>query len=87
MTRSGESVSRTNVLFFLCHHGPLTFGRLAEYLAEQPAVLFGPADEVSLRTLLYAMWQGHLIAGAKDGEKLVGWQLTDRGRQEAESDA
>jgi hypothetical protein len=83
MNESG--VTRTRVLFFLHHHGPLSFAQLADYLAEQPAVLFGSADELALRTLLYTMWQSGLIAGAKVNEKLKGWELTDRGRLAADS--
>ncbi len=82
---TNQSVSRSRVLFFLRHHGPLSFAQLADYIAEQPAVLFGPADEFELRTLLYTMWQSGLIAGAKVNEKLKGWELTDRGRSLADS--
>lgn len=74
------------VLFFLHHHGPLSFAKLAEYIAARPAVLFGPADEIQLRMTLYGMWQRGLIAGAKDeNEALVGWELTAAGHQEAAS--
>lgn len=74
-------VTQDQVLFFLRHHGPLTFAQIAEYVAESPAVLFGPADEAQLRTTLYAMWRAGLIAGAKEADKLVGWELTPRGRE------
>jgi hypothetical protein len=79
-----QQVTEERVLFFLAHHGPLTFRRIAELVAARPAVLFGPADEAVLRTLLYSMWQGGLIAGAKEDERLVGWGLTDRGRKVAQ---
>jgi hypothetical protein len=75
-------VTRARVLFFLRHHGPLSFAELAAYLAERPTVLFGPAGTASLRTLLYSMWQEGLIAGAQGGSgghELLGWALTEAG--------